>query len=221
MRKAMTKGDARLMAAVRADAAGAALSAHIGGRPAPATPRPAVQRQPKPARQAVQEHLDATPARVAKAIEEDGLRHDRLVDAIIDKAGERAKLTRRFADSWIDRLLARKLLTYPQWYACDWFVALYAAAHSAPRVVADYGEGCGGAGRENYGQPLTSHQWDARKRLREARAAIPPNMLALFERVVIEDAMPSFPNGKQRARFASRIADAAQHLALAINAPGA
>lgn len=217
----MSKGDARLMAAVRAGAVGAALSARISGKPAPVTTLPRVQRQPKPARQAVQEHLDATPARVAKATDEDGLRHDRLVDATIDKAGERAKLTRRFADSWIDRLLARKLLTYPQWYACDWYASLHVAAHSTPRVVADYGEGCGGAGRENYGQPLNNHQWDARKRLREARAAIPPNMLGLFERVVIEDAMPSFPNGKQRARFASRIADAAQHLALAINAPGA
>lgn len=221
MAEEITKGESRRTAAARANAAGAALSARLAGRPAPVPVTIKAARRSQPARQAVQEHLDATPDRIAKAVEPDGTRHHAIVDATIDKAGERAKLTRRFADSWIDRLLARKLLTYTQWYACDWFLSLYAAAHSAPRVVANYGEGSGGAGREIYGQPLTSHQWDARKRLREARAAIPAHMLALFERVVIEDAMPSFPNGNQRARFALRIADAAQQLALAINAPGA
>jgi hypothetical protein len=202
-------------AAFRASVAAAVLA----GKPAPVRklPKPVS----KPARRPVQEHVDATPERIARASDDDGVRHDRVVDAMIDKAGERAKLTRKFADSWIDRMLVRKQLTYPQWFACDWYATLHTAAHSAARVVADYGEGCGGAGRENYGQPLSARQWDARRRLRDARAAIPTNMLALFDQVVIEDSMPSFTNGRQRARFAEHIATAAQKLATAINAPGA
>lgn len=219
----MTKSKFGRIGAARAGAAGAALSARINGRPAPDNVTVVTARRPKPARQALQEHLDATPSRIAKAVEVEAgqeLRHHTIVDAIIDKAGERAKLTRRFADSCIDRLFARKLLTYPQWFACDWYLQLHTAAHSVPRVVAGYGEGHGGAGRQGYGQPLNRHQWDARKRLREARSAVPENLLVLFERVVIEDAMPSFPNGKQRARFSRRIADAADKLARYINAPG-
>lgn len=201
-------------AAFRASVAAAVLA----GKPAPVRklPKPVS----KPARQPVQEHVDATPERIARASDEDGVRHDRVVDAMIDKAGERAKLTRKFADSWIDRMLARQQLTYSQWFACDWYATLHAAAHSAARVVADYGEGCGGAGRENYGQPLSARQWDARRRLRDARTAIPSNMATLFDQVVIEDAMPAFRNGQQRARFAARVAAVAQQLAITINAPG-
>ncbi|WP_261270657.1 hypothetical protein [Sphingomonas sp. LC-1] len=197
----------------------AAAAAVLAGKPAPVRklPKPVS----KPARQPVQEHVDATPERIARASDVDGVRYDRIVDATIEKAGERAKLTRQFVDRWIDRMLARKQLTYPQWFACDWYVTLHAAAHSAARVVADYGEGCGGAGRENYGQPLSARQWDARRRLRDARTAIPSNMATLFDQVVIEDVMTAFRNGQQRARFAARIASAAQHLAIAINAPGA
>lgn len=199
-------------AAIRASVAAAMLA----GKPVPKGALAPVQPRPKPARQAIQEHVDATPERVRQS---DGCYQ--IVDAIIDKAGEKAKLTRQFRDSWVDRLQARGHLSMAQAFACRWYAELHAAALSEPRVVADYGNGCGGSGSENYGQPLNRHQWDARKRLRAARAVIPGNMLALFERVVVDDDMPAFSNGQQRARFGSRIAAAAQPLAEWIKAPGA
>ena len=159
----------------------------------------------KPARQGVQEHLDATPERIAHV---DG--NHAIVDATIEQAGERAKLTRRFADSAIDRMHKRGQLTYAQWYACDWYMRLHAEAMGSPRVVASYGEGVGGGSTKNYGQPRNQHQWDARRKLREARAVIGPQMLSLFDRVVVSDDMPSFGNGQQRARFSERIAAAAE-----------
>ncbi|MBW6522410.1 hypothetical protein KZ810_02765 [Sphingomonas sp. RHCKR47] len=156
----------------------------------------------------MQEHVDATPERIARA---EG--NHEIVDAIIDRAGERAKLTRQFADSAIDRMHKRGQLTYAQWYACDWYMRLHAEAMSAPRVVAAYGDGVGGGGSESYGQPRSRHQWDARRKLRQARAVIPAQMLGLFDRVVVADDMPAFLNGRQRARFAARIADTAGLLA--------
>lgn len=184
--------------------AGAAISAGLRGKAAAPRPQRAKEIRTKPARQPVQEHVDATPERIARA---DG--NHEIVDAIIDKAGERAKLTRRFADSAIDRMHKRGQLTYAQWYACDWYMRLHAEAMSAPRVVAAYGDGVGGGASASYGQPRNQHQWDARRKLREARAVIPAQMLALFDRVVISDDMPSFRHGQQRARFTARIADAA------------
>lgn len=201
-------------AADQATWAGGAISAGLRGQKAtPRAPRIAPAKS-KPARQAVQEHVDATPERIERA---DGC-HD-IVDATIERAGERAKLTRRFADTAIDRMHKRGQLTYPQWYACDWYMRLHAEAMGAPRVVATYGDGVGGCGSESYGQPRNQHQWDARRKLREARAVIPAQMLAVFERVVVSDDMPSFGNGQQRARFSGRIADAALPLAKWLGLP--
>lgn len=201
-------------AADQAAWAGGAISAGLRGQKvaprATRTPAP----KPKPARQAVQEHVDATAERIARAAGD----HE-IVDAIIDKAGERAKLTRRFADSAIDRMHKRGQLTYAQWYACDWYMRLHAEAMSAPRVVAAYGDGVGGCGSENYGQPRSRHQWDARRKLREARSVIPTQMLGLFDRVVVSDDMPTLRGGVQRNRFAGRIASAAQPLATWLGLP--
>lgn len=195
----------------------------LAGRPVarPLPPRAAPAKS-KPARQAVQESMDATPERIKRAVEvERDQRHYDIVDAEIDKAGERAKLTRRFRDSWVDRLQARGQLSVAQAFACRWYAELHAAAMVEPRVVASYGEGVGGCGSESYGQPKNRRQWDARKRLRAAREVIPAAMLGLFERVVVEDRMPAFHDSRQRARFGKRIADAAQPLAVWIAAPGA
>lgn len=192
----------------RASWAGTAIAAGLRGQAGPARSQRPKEVRTKPARQAVQKHVDATPERIAHAAGD-----HQIVDAIIDRAGERAKLTRRFADSAIDRMHKRGQLTYPQWYACDWYMRLHAEAMSAPRVVAAYGDGVGGCGSESYGQPRNRHQWDARRKLRDARGIIPARMLPLFDRVVVADDMPTFHNGQQRARFAARIVSAAQSLA--------
>jgi len=208
-----SKASARI-SADRASWAGTAIAAGLRGQAGPVRPQRPKEVRTKPARQPVQEHVDATPERIAHAAGD-----HQIVDAIIDRAGERAKLTRRFADSAIDRMHKRGQLTYPQWYACDWYMRLHAEAMSAPRVVAAYGDGVGGCGSQSYGQPRNQHQWDARRKLREARAVIPSKMLALFDRVVVSDDMPTFGNGQQRARFSARIADAAQPLAKWLGLP--
>ena len=60
----------------------AAAAAVLAGKPAPVRklPKPVS----KPARQPVQEHVDATPERIARASDADGLRYDRIVDATIE-----------------------------------------------------------------------------------------------------------------------------------------
>jgi hypothetical protein len=138
----------------RAFWAGTAIAAGLRGQAGPARSQRPKEVRVKPARQPVQGHVNATPERIAHAAGD-----HQIVDAIIDRAGERAKLTRRFADTAIDRMLKRGQLTYSQWYACDWYMRLHAKAMSAPRVVDAYGDGVGGGGSVSYGQPLNQHQW--------------------------------------------------------------
>jgi hypothetical protein len=168
--------------------------------------------------------LDATPERIARATEligNDVVRHHDMVDAEIERAGERPALARRFVDSHIDRMRKRGHLTYPQWFAADWYRTLHAQAISGSRVVANYGEGAGGAGNVSYGNPRNEAQVAARKTLRQARTIIAPAMLVLVERLVVEDTMPCLRNGQQRARYAASIGTALDPLALWIHAPGA
>lgn len=159
--------------------------------------------------------VDATPERLAKSD------HSEIINpALIDSSEQPIGRVRRFRDSWIDRMYRREQLTYAQWFACGWYRDLHAAAFTAPRVVADYGQGAGGAGSGNYGQAFSEAQQRKRVLFRHAREHIPATMLALVEDLVLRDAMPALANGQQRARFAARIATAVQPLAAHVAAPG-
>ena len=127
---------------------------------------------------------------------------------------------RRFRDSWVDRLYRRGMLTYAQWYTCDWYQRVHAQAFSAPRVVADYGRGCGGLGDQNYGIAQSEAQAAARQRYRVARGHIPSQMVQLVESAILYNDVPVFTNGQQQGRYAGRIAAAIQPLAEWLHAPG-
>ncbi len=168
--------------------------------------------------------IDATPERIAHAVEHAGndiVRHHGMVDAQIDKAGERPALTRRFADSHIDRMRKLGRLTYAQWFAADWYRKLHSAAFASERVVANYGEGRGGGGEQAYGIARSEAQAAARKTLRLAREVIPGKMLHLVERLLVDDELPALRNGQQRLRFTASIAASLQRLAEWMHAPGA
>nr|WP_144033855.1 hypothetical protein [Sphingomonas laterariae] len=165
--------------------------------------------------------IDATPERIAMAEPEGktGLRFHEAVEAMIDKAGERALITRRFADTHIDRWLKQKRLTYPQWYAADWYRNVYALAGIEGRVIAQYDITHPGAAGSSYGLPATERQLRARLRWREGRALLPANMVALIDRLVIHDVAPTFSGGRQRDRYAGRIGRAFDALADWLSAP--
>ncbi|WP_209046267.1 hypothetical protein [Rhizorhabdus histidinilytica] len=159
--------------------------------------------------------FEATPERLAQA----GNDNMSLVKAPIDRAGQRALLTRRFADSYVDRLLKAKRLTYAQWYAADWYREIYQLTGIEARVVARYDITHASASGTNYGMAVTERQAQARMRWRAARETLPSHMLALVDRIVLHDMVPALQGGVQRARFAERLGRALQPLAEWINAP--
>lgn len=160
--------------------------------------------------------VDATPERLAKSD------HSEFINpAEIDSSEQVIARVRRFRDSWVDRLYRRGMLTYAQWYACGWYQRVHAQAFAAPRVVADYGRGCGGLGDQSYGIAQSEAMAAARRQYREARDRLPVQMVQLVEAVVLHDDVPSFSYGQQRARFVARIAASVQPLAEWLHAPGA
>lgn len=168
--------------------------------------------------------FEATPERLAQATDLDAqgkpvATHMTLVVGKIEKAGERALLARRFADSYVDRLLKARKLTYAQWYAADWYREIYQHCGIEARVVARYDITHAGASGTSYGLAVTERQVQARKRWRAAREMLPANMLALVDRIVLHDMVPALQGGVQRARFAERLGRALQPLAEWINAP--
>ena len=156
--------------------------------------------------------FEATPERLAQAGP-----HLSLVKGTIEKAGERVALVRRFSDSYIDRLLRTKKLTFAQWYAADWYREIYQLTGIEARTTANYGGS--GAGECSYGMAMTERQARARQRLRAARETFPPNMAGLIDRVVLHDMAPALQGGAQRARFAAHLGRSLQPLAEWINAP--
>ena len=135
-----------------------------------------------------------------------------VVPATIDKAGERALLTRRFSDSHVDRMLARKWITKAQHAAAVWYAERYHDAGIGSRVVANYA-GVGGGGEASYGMATTNRQAQARARWREARTILSAQTLRMVENVVLHNVMPMLANQQQRARYAGHVGRALQPLA--------
>lgn len=153
--------------------------------------------------------IEATAERLAQA----GKDHVSLENSLIERGGDKVVLCRRFKDSWIDRQRKAGRLTYPQWYAAEWYRERYAEAGMSGKVVANYQASTGNGSGVTYGLPTTTRQVDARKLWRMARAQMPAQMLGLIDRVVIHDDAPAFRNGQQGGRFAATLAKALQPLA--------
>ena len=152
---------------------------------------------------------EATAERLAQA----GNDNASIEDGQIERAGEKAPRCRRFRDNHIDRLKRAGRLTYAQWYAADWYRSIYEQAGIEQRQTANYQPTVPGGDGLNYGMPTTIAQVTCRKKLRQARAQLAPNMVGLVDAVVLHDRMPAFAGGVQRDRYAARLARALQPLA--------
>jgi hypothetical protein len=163
---------------------------------------------------APQPAFEATPERIAQAND-----NTSVVDATIDKAGERKLKTRRFTDSQIDRMFRSKRITYAQWFAAGWYLEQYEQAGFGGRVTANYNPTTSASGLIRYGLPSSERQARHRHLWRQAREAVPANMLHLIDQVVLHDIVPAFRNGQQGQRFGAAIGKALQPMAEWLNAP--
>lgn len=136
-----------------------------------------------------------------------------LIKAVIEKAGERPLLTRKFFDSTVDRWRKAGRLTEHQWHAAEWYREQFEAAGMTARVVANYNADANGTGGSTYGLPTTERQARARQAWRRARTFIPGNMLGLVDNLVLYDLAPAMTGGRQRERYAERIGRALGPLA--------
>ena len=163
--------------------------------------------------------FEVTPERLGWAADDDHV-YSTLVEATIEKAGERKVLTRRFADTHIDRMLKGKRLTYAQWYAADWYRTAHEQAGLGPRVVSNYDQAPSG-GASSVGSKLlgSERQYGWRRKWREAREVIPERGRGMVERLVLQDEVPVLHDGRQRARYGADIARLLTPLAEWLNAP--
>ncbi len=146
-------------------------------------------------------HLEATPERLRHAAND-----TETVKANIDKAGERALLTRRFRDSHIERMFAAKRITEAQANAARWYLEQWALSGIPGRVVANYSPDGGGQARCIGSKLLGSErQYLARMRWREARSHIPHNMVAIVDMVALHNEVPAFGHARYRERFAQHV----------------
>lgn len=155
-------------------------------------------------------HFEVTPERLCHAAND-----TETTKANIDKAGERALLTRKFRDSQIERMFAAKRITEAQLNAARWYLEQWALSGISGRVVANYSPAGGGEARCIGSKLLGSErQYLARLKWREARGKIPSNMIAIVDMVVLDNSVPVFMNGRVRDRYAAHVGKALEPLAL-------
>lgn len=131
---------------------------------------------------------DATPQRLVQDP------HD-LEKGIIDRAGERAPLVRRFRASHLDRLHKAGAIDHAQWFAGNWYREQYNRGAFGVRVVAAYGERTGAAehpGAFGYGLPRQEAQVRARDMWRKAREQWAKSEQGFMDRLLIRDDLPRY-----------------------------
>ncbi len=154
--------------------------------------------------------LEVTPERLVHAAN-DSL----VVDGTIERAGEKVPKTRRFKDSPIDRMYLRKLITEAQFNAAEKYQELWQDAGRSGRVTANYSPDGGGEARCVGTKILGSErQYQALKKWRSAREAIPAQMVDLVDGVVLQMVMPAFRSGRARDLFSKRIGKALEPIAI-------
>ena len=143
---------------------------------------------------------DATPQRLVQDP------HD-LEKGIIEKAGERAPLVRRFRASHLDRLHRAGLITQRQWAAGEYYRTTHERCQFKMRVVASYGERIHAAlnpGDFGYGLPMLDYQAEARSEMRAMRMQFPLAIQGTMDAFLIHDNMPRY-GGNQYQRYLSKI----------------
>jgi hypothetical protein len=141
--------------------------------------------------------IDATPERLAKGDE------SIFVDpAKIDSSEQRIGYVRQFRkETRLDQWHRRLIISQRQYAAGHEYRSLHMRAIATPRVVASYGERTTG-GETDYGLARTDAQARARSRWRGAREAIPRDMIAFLDRLLIHDSLPQYRGRAQMRTFA-------------------
>ena len=155
------------------------------------------------------EVIDATPERIAKD-------PSIVIPVEVESAGDRLIKTRRFRTAHLDRLYHASKLSWPQFYAGDWYRNQHHASRFGLSLVASYGERVA-SGEPSYGLPRTEAQARARQAFRAARAVIPNHMVGFVDRILLHDEMPPLRNRAARrtiAEFAKALDFLVVHLML-------
>jgi hypothetical protein len=144
-----------------------------------------------------EEVIDATPERLAKGDE------SVFIDpAKIDSSEQRIGYVRQFRkESRLDQWHRREIITHRQFIAGHEYRSLHMRAIATPRVVAAYGERTTG-GESDYGMARTDAQARARSKWRAARDAIPREMVAFLDKLLIHDSLPHYRGRAQMRSFA-------------------
>ncbi|KQM88644.1 hypothetical protein ASE67_02570 [Sphingomonas sp. Leaf23] len=148
----------------------------------------AMKKKPRPVRVPCPSGEDATPQRLAHGDHE-------LSAGIIDRAGERTPLVRKFRSSHLDRLHKSHAIDQAQWFAGNWYREQYARGATVMRVVASYGEHTGAGthpGDFGYGLPRQEAQVRARERWRRARDEMPMTEWGFMDRFLLHDDLPRY-----------------------------
>lgn len=140
--------------------------------------------------------IDATPERLAK-----GDDFQFIDPAKIDSSEQRIGYVRQFRkESRLDQWHRREIITQRQFAAGHEYRSLHMRAIATPRVVSSYGERTTG-GENDYGLARTDAQARARSRWRAAREAIPREMVAFLDRLLIHDSLPQYRGRAQMRTF--------------------
>ncbi len=98
------------------------------------------------------------------------------------RSGERQTVRRK---PKVHELLAHAVITPREAAACDWYATMHSARYDTGGTTANYG-GAGGRSATNYDHlPKTKAQQQAFDMFTDARAGIHPQLVGLFERVVL------------------------------------
>jgi hypothetical protein len=154
--------------------------------------------------------LEVTPERLVHAANDTS-----VVDATIERAGQKAVQTREFKDRQIERMHRAGRISDIQLAAAEWYFERWTEARIEGRVTGNYNPAGGGEARCVGTKILGSEKaYLARKKWRDARAVIPDNMVTIVDMVVLGNQVPPFANSRHRERYAAHVGKALQPLAI-------
>lgn len=169
-----------------------------------------VKAKKRPATQFRPQIIDATPERLAKGDDSEFVN-----PAEIDSGEQPIGLTRRFVSTHLDRLHRAGRITWPQWYAGNWYRETHARCKFSMAVVSAYGERTMAAANPHdfgYGLPRQEAAVRARTDMAKARQQFSMEMRGFMDRLLIRDAMPKY-GGRSAMRNLSQIRAALDTLA--------
>ena len=159
----------------------------------------AMKKKPRPVRVPCPSGEDATPQRLAHGDHE-------LANGIIDRAGERTPLVRKFKTSHLDRWHKAQMIDARQWNAGEVYRMTHERCQFRLSVIASYGERIGAPvnpGDFGYGLPMLDVQAEARSRMRLMREVMPIELRGMIDRFLLHDSMPRYGGKKHHEMVTS------------------